>query len=115
MSSTHTPLGVELMATGENAGTWGTKTNTNLQIIEQISGGYATQAIAGSGTTAFTQTDGGTGSLVATRVIVFTGALSGSRVITFPVLTYFYLGETIGLKTAVTIMLSVAIMIIQLI
>ena len=26
------PLGVELMATGENAGTWGTKTNTNLHI-----------------------------------------------------------------------------------
>ena len=108
MSSTHTPLGVELMATGENAGTWGTKTNTNLQIIEQISGGYATQAIAGTGTTAFTQTDGGTGSLVATRVIVFTGALSGSRVITFPVLTEnFYLikngttnAETLQLKAA---------------
>ena len=68
MTSTYTPLGVELMVTGENAGTWGTKTNTNLNIIEQISGGYATQAIAGSGTTAFTKTDGGTGSLVATRV-----------------------------------------------
>ena len=39
MASTYTPLGVELQATGENAGTWGTKTNTNLQIIEQISGG----------------------------------------------------------------------------
>ena len=44
MASTYTPLGVELQATGENAGTWGTKTNTNLQIIEQISGGYTTQA-----------------------------------------------------------------------
>jgi hypothetical protein len=39
MASTYTPLGVELQATGENAGTWGTKTNTNLQIIEQITGG----------------------------------------------------------------------------
>ena len=39
MASTYTPLGVELMATGENAGTWGTKTNTNLQLIEQIAGG----------------------------------------------------------------------------
>ena len=38
-----------------------------------------------------------------------------TSMITFPILTYFYLGETIGLKTAVTIMLSVAIMIIQLI
>ena len=40
MASTFTPLGVELQATGENAGTWGTKTNTNLQLIEQISGGF---------------------------------------------------------------------------
>ena len=37
MASTYTPLGVELQATGENAGTWGTKTNTNLQIIQNIS------------------------------------------------------------------------------
>ena len=45
MASTYTPLGVELMATGENAGTWGTKTNTNLQIIEQIAGGYVVQTL----------------------------------------------------------------------
>ena len=35
MASTFTPLGIELQATGENAGTWGTKTNTNLSLIEQ--------------------------------------------------------------------------------
>ena len=45
MASTYTPLGVELQATGENAGTWGTKTNTNLQIIEQIAGGFTQQAL----------------------------------------------------------------------
>ena len=45
MASTYTALGVELMATGENAGTWGTKTNTNLNIIEQIAGGFTTQSI----------------------------------------------------------------------
>ena len=44
MASTYTPLGIELQATGENAGTWGTKTNTNLQIIEQIAGGFTQQA-----------------------------------------------------------------------
>ena len=43
MPSTYTPLGVEKIATGEAAGTWGTKTNTNLEIIEQISGGYKVQ------------------------------------------------------------------------
>jgi hypothetical protein len=45
MTSSYTPLGVEKMVTGENAGTWGTKTNTNLDLIEQISGGYISQAI----------------------------------------------------------------------
>jgi hypothetical protein len=100
MASTYTPLGIEKMATGENAGTWGTKTNTNLEIIEQISGGYKVQTLnaagAGANTTAVTQTDGGTGSTVATRVIVL-GAespqtISGNKIITFPVLTEnFYL------------------------
>ena len=37
MASTFTPLGVELQATGENAGTWGNKTNKNLEIV--INGG----------------------------------------------------------------------------
>ena len=109
MASTYTPLGVELMATGENAGTWGTKTNTNLNIIEQISGGYVELSIAGgAGTQAVDKTDGGTGSAVATRVIKFTGTISGNRVITFPVLTEnFYLinngtsgSHTVQLKAA---------------
>ena len=33
MASTYTGLGTELMVTGEAAGTWGTKTNTNLEIL----------------------------------------------------------------------------------
>ena len=48
MASTFSPLGVELQATGENAGTWGTKTNTNLSIVEQIAGGFTTQAVSDS-------------------------------------------------------------------
>ena len=51
MASTYTPLGIELQATGENAGTWGTKTNTNLQIVEQITGGYIAKSIAGGAQT----------------------------------------------------------------
>jgi hypothetical protein len=111
MTSSYTDLGVELMVTGENAGTWGTKTNTNLQLIEQISGGYVTQAIAGTGTdspSTFAKADGALGAVVASRVIVFTGALTGSRIITFPVLTEnFYIiknattgSETLQLKAA---------------
>ena len=109
MASTYTPLGVELMATGENAGTWGTKTNTNLNIIEQISGGYVELSIAGgAGTQAVDKTDGGTGSAVATRVIKFTGSITGNRVVTFPVLTEnFYLINN-GTSGAYTVQLKAA-------
>ena len=85
MASTYTPLGVELQATGENAGTWGTKTNTNLQIIEQISGGFTTQAVSDSGDTTLSVSDGSTGATLAHRIIEFTGTLSGSRNVTIPI------------------------------
>ena len=72
MASTYTPLGIEKQATGENAGTWGTKTNTNLEIVEQISGGYTTQAVSDSGDTTLSVSDGSTGATLAHRVIEFT-------------------------------------------
>ena len=59
MASTYTPLGIEKMATGENAGTWGTKTNANLDLAEQLLGGFKTVSIAGgAGTTTLTVADG---------------------------------------------------------
>jgi len=84
MASTYTPLGIELQATGENAGTWGTKTNTNLNIVEQISGGYTTQAVSDSGDTTLSVTDGGTGATLAHRIIEFTGSLTSGRNVTIP-------------------------------
>jgi len=84
MASTYTPLGVEKMATGENAGTWGTKTNTNLEIIEQFAGGYTTQAVTDGADTALTVTDGGTGATLAHRVIELTGSLTAGRNVTIP-------------------------------
>ena len=84
MASTYTPLGIELQATGENAGTWGTKTNTNLQIVEQISGGFTTQAVSDSGDTTLSVSDGSTGATLSHRVIEFTGSLTGSRNVTIP-------------------------------
>ena len=84
MASTYTPLGVELQATGENAGTWGTKTNTNLQIIEQIAGGFTQQAVSDSGDTDLTVSDGATGATLSHRVIEFTGSLTASRNVTIP-------------------------------
>ena len=85
MASTFTPLGVELQATGENAGTWGTKTNTNLQIIEQIAGGFTQQSIAGGAqTTALSVSDGSTGATLAHRMIEFTGTITGNQIVTIP-------------------------------
>ena len=84
MASTYTPLGIEKMATGENAGTWGTKTNTNLDIIEQVSGGYTTQAVSDSGDTTLSVSDGSTGATLSHRIIEFTGSLTASRNVTIP-------------------------------
>jgi len=92
MASTYTPLGVEKMETGENAGTWGDKTNTNLQILEQISGGYVVQTLNGGGTGANTTTlsvsDGSTGATLASRIIIL-GAesaqtITGNKIVTIP-------------------------------
>ena len=93
MASTYTPLGVELQATGENAGTWGTKTNTNLQIIEQISGGYTTQAVNSTGATTLSVSDGSTGASLSHRMIEFTGTITGNITVTIPldVQTFYFL------------------------
>ena len=103
MASTYTPLGVELMATGENAGTWGTKTNTNLNIIEQISGGFTQQSIAGGAqTTALSVSDGSTGATLSHRMIEFTGSITGNQVVTIPLDVenfYFLRNSTSGSYT----------------
>ena len=102
MASTFTDLGLELMATGENAGTWGTKTNANLSLIEQLTGGYLSLAVAGSGTTALTIADGALTGTAQHRVIELTGALTGSRILTVPLLTenfYFIKNSTTNAET----------------
>jgi hypothetical protein len=86
MASTFTPLGVELQATGENAGTWGTKTNTNLQLIEQLAGGFTQQSFSSDADIALSVSDGSTGATLAHRVIEFTssGSLTATRNCTIP-------------------------------
>ena len=100
MASTYTPLGIELMATGENAGTWGTKTNTNLSLFEQITGGFSQVSIAGGAqTTALTVVDGNTTGTAQYRMIEFTGTITGNQVVTIPldVETFYFLrNSTVG-------------------
>ena len=84
MPSTYTNLGVQKMATGEKAGTWGTLTNTNWDMIENIAGGYVAQALSDGGTVTLTKSEGAV-SVLATRVIKLTGTLSsGNAIVTVP-------------------------------
>ena len=88
MASTYTDLGIELMVTGENAGTWGDKTNTNLSLIEQLTGGVLSISIAGgAGNQDLSIANGATTGTAQQRVLEFTGTISGARVIRFPLLT----------------------------
>ena len=52
----------------------------------------------------------GFGNLWSVRFMGF-----ATSMLTFPVMTYFYLGEVITLKTAITILLAIVIMILQFI
>ena len=86
MASTFSELGIELMATGENAGTWGTKTNANLNLVEQISGGYVEQSIAGGAqTTNLLVADGALTGKAQNRIIKLTGSITGNQIVTIPV------------------------------
>ena len=94
MASTYTPLGIEIMATGENAGTWGTKTNANLNLFEQLTGGFSTLSIAGGAqTTDLTVIDGTTTGTAQYRMIEFTGAITGNQIVTIPldIQTFYFL------------------------
>jgi hypothetical protein len=97
MASTYTVLGTQLMATGENAGTWGTKTNTNLNIIEQIAGGYIEVAVTSTPTT-LSVSDGSTGAALAHRCITFTGSISENTVVTIPldVQTFYIIKNSVS-------------------
>ena len=109
MASTFTDLGLELMATGENAGTWGTKTNANLSLIEQLTGGVNSQTVTNSGTpTALTIADGALTGTAQQRVIELTGTISGARIVTFPLLTEnFYIIKN-GTSGAYTLQIKAA-------
>jgi hypothetical protein len=83
-SSFSTDLKLELMVTGENAGTWGDKTNTNLNLLQQAIAGYQEVNIAGGAqTTALVMTDA-TISNARNAVIKFTGTITGNQVVTIP-------------------------------
>jgi hypothetical protein len=88
MASTFSNLGLNLQATGENSGTWGTITNVNLQEIDNAISGVYNLTITGSTTLAFTTNSSSTtftDESGRNKTIILSGALSATTVtITVP-------------------------------
>ena len=83
-SSYSTDLKLELMVTGENAGTWGDITNTNLNILQQAIGGYQEVSIAGGAQTTALVFSNGVISNGKNAVIKLTGTITGNQIVTIP-------------------------------
>ena len=102
MPSTYSNLKIELVATGEQSGTWGTTTNTNL-------GTAVEEAITGSANVAFSSGDV-TISLSNTNAsqtarnlrLNLTGTSGGARVLTVPAIEKQYIVNN-GLADACTV------------
>ena len=87
MASTYSSdLSLELITTGEKAGQWGTITNTNLQVLQTASSGYATLAVS-SGNVTLSLADGSASANGKNLYIKVTGTLSGNVTITMPAST----------------------------
>jgi hypothetical protein len=81
MASTYTVnSGIELIANGEQSGTWGDTTNTNLEIIDRLTNGVGNITL--SGTTHTLTTVDGSLSDGQYKVLVFGGSPSGTNTVT---------------------------------
>jgi len=83
-SSFSTDLKLELMVTGENAGTWGDKTNTNLNLVQQAIAGFQSISIAGAAQTTALTMDNAALSNARNAVIKLTGTITGNQIVTIP-------------------------------
>jgi hypothetical protein len=101
MASTYTDLGIELMVTGENAGTWGDKTNSNLNLVQQAIAGYQAVTVNGTGTTTLVMSDA-TLSNARNAIIQLTGTITANIDVTIPdgiEKTYTIINNTTGAFT----------------
>jgi trimeric autotransporter adhesin len=74
-NTTSVSLKLTVQATGENSGTWGQITNTNLLILEQAIGGYDAVGVTSGATLAFTN---GALSNGKNQVLKLTGTIAGN-------------------------------------
>jgi len=83
-SSYSTDLALELMVTGENAGTWGDKTNTNLNLIQQAIAGYESVTITDSATTALVMSNAALSNARNMVIKIASITLTGATTVTIP-------------------------------
>ena len=103
MASTYSSsLNLELQATGENSGAWGTKTNNNLQKLESATKGYVSVAIA-STTDSLTATDGSTTDEQSNAIIKLTGTLSGNTTIQCEAVETWYIVDNAASMSSYTL------------
>jgi len=98
-NSTSANLKLTVQATGENSGTWGQFTNTNLLILEQAIGGYDAIGITAAATLTFSN---GTLSNGKNQVIKLTGNITGNKNVVIPdsiEKTFIVENATIGAHT----------------
>jgi hypothetical protein len=81
-SSYSTDLKLELMVTGEASNTWGDKTNSNWNLIQQAVAGY--QSVALTSTTTTLAMSNATISNARNMVLELTGTLSGNSTVNLP-------------------------------
>ena len=108
MASTYSStLNLELQASGENSGTWGTITNNNLTKLESAVKGYVSVAIA-STTDSLSATDGTTADETSNAIIKLTGTLTGNTTMQCEAVENWYIVDnaatmgtyTLGFKPA---------------
>jgi hypothetical protein len=102
MSSTYsTNLAIELIGTGDQAGNWGSTTNTNLgTLLEQAISGYVTQAVATGTDTTLAMTNGA--SATARNMfleLTGTGGTSTNLIVPSNKKLYFIYNNTTGAVT----------------
>jgi len=108
-SSYSSDLKLELMATGENAGTWGDKTNTNLNLIQQAVAGFEQVTLSSGGTLALVMSDA-TLSNARNMVIKFaTASIAASTICTIPdSIEKFYIFDATGLTNPTNLTIKTA-------
>ena len=104
MASTYSDsLKLELMETGANAATWGTNTNTNLEVLDAFTQGYVSKSVAGSANITLSTGNADPNAEAANKVIELTGALTGDIVVFIPAVTggseYLFFNNTSGSQT----------------